>query len=113
MCNWWSKKKSEIDSIEEGFASVSTVTIDVDGRAVRVIRLSQMPVMRVLPIVSEQEPARQMQMLVDLLKSALVDPLDWDNHLQLVSLESLHHCINEWTKSFELEGKRHGKKKRR
>lgn len=84
---------------DEYGGGVKTITIDMDGTPVRLVQLNQLPVLRVIPVMSEEDPNKQMVLIMDLLKSALMDPADWDRCVSGISVEGLHKALGEWTKT--------------
>lgn len=100
------RKRKDADGPElpdEFGGGVKTMMIDVDGTSIRVIRLDQLPIMRVIPVLAEENASKQMEQVMYLLKDSLMDPADWDTHLAGISIEGLHKVLSQWTKS--LEGK--------
>lgn len=94
------RKGSDGPELPDEFGGgVKTVVIDVDGVPVRLVQLNQLPVMRVLPVLSEEDPKKQMMLMIDLLKSALMDPADWDRCIAGISLAGLEAVMLEWSKS--------------
>lgn len=94
---------------------LKVVTLWIDGQEVHALHMSQMPVMRVLPILAEADGMAQLNLLMGLLKDALLDPSDWETHLLPAKLEVIGGILETWTQTMDLGfgGKAHGKKKRR
>lgn len=95
------RKRRPAEEPDEFGGGVKTIVIDVDGTPVRIVQLSQLPVMRVLPVIAEPDPSKQMALIMELLKSALMDPADWDKCVSGVSLEGLHSIMTQWSKTLE------------
>lgn len=96
------------------FGELKIVVLNVDGHKVRALHMSQMPVMRILPIMSETDGMVQIKMLMDLLKDSLLDPLDWETYVLPAKMESIGEVLAAWTETMDLgEGGSDGKKKRR
>lgn len=91
------------------------VTLMVDGHPVRALHMSQMPIMRILPIMNEQDGMAQLALLMDLLRDSLLDPADWENYVLPAKMESIGGVITAWTETMSVEygGIADGKKKRR
>lgn len=118
MFNWRKKKKNEEDMSfsADSFEGIKKMVITVDGYDIELVRLSEIPVIRILPIMAEEDGAQQFKMLVELIKSALLNPADWDERIATMSVGSLQRCMHLWMESLEIEpvrkGNKHGKKKR-
>lgn len=114
----------ELPELDGPSGGVRTMVILVDGHEVRVIEMSQMPMMRILPIMAEPDSTRQMMMLIELFRSALMNPRDWDRVMAKVSIEQMQNVLGQWTSTLEVvvetektkkteKRKWFGKKKRR
>ena len=82
---------------------VRTTVISVDGQEIRVVEMSQMPMMRILPIMAEPDGTRQMMMLIELFHSALMNPKDWDRVMTKISVEQMQNVLGQWTASLEVD----------
>ena len=107
----------ELPELEDGdgagTGAVKTMVVTVDGREIRLIEMSQMPIMRVIPIMAETDPTRQVMMLIDLLRSAVMNPKDWDRTLSKMSMEELQGVIQKWTATLEVAEIRQEPKRRK
>lgn len=94
---------------------LKVVVLVVDGHPVRAMHLSQMPVVRILPIMSEKDGMTQVKMLMDLLKDSLLDPLDWETYVLPAKMESIGTVLAAWTETMDLgeDGSSGSKKKKR
>ena len=107
------RKRDEKPELPDEFASELVVTVYLDEVPIRLVRMNQLPVMRVLPVMSEQDPNKQMEMLMDLIKSALMEPDDWDKHVAGISIDGLMNVMSQWGSTLQGEESSNGKKKRK
>lgn len=116
---WFRKPKKNFDGWSmlghEFGEELKVITLVVDGHPVKAMHMSQMPIMRVLPIISEPDPMTQLNLLMYLLKDSLLDPADWETYLLPAKLESLGGVIRDWTETMDigLGEERNGKNNRR
>jgi hypothetical protein len=107
------RKRDDKPELPDEFASELTTVVYLDEVPIRLVRMNQLPVMRVLPVMAEQDPNKQMLMLMDLIKNALMDPDDWEKYMAGISIDGLMDVMSQWSKTLPGEEKEHGKKKRR
>lgn len=109
------RKRDEGPELPDEFGDgLSIITVLVDGHKVRLVPMNQLPISRMMPIMAETDGMRQLLLLIELMKSALLDPKDWENYLEHATLETMQRVIGDWTATIEDEPeKRHGKKKSR
>lgn len=116
MFSWRKKKNDDMRFSVDSFEGIKKMVITVDGYGIELVRLSEIPVMRILPIMAEDNGAKQFEMLLELIKSALLNPADWDERMSMMSVGSLQQCVHLWMESLEVDvtgkGKNNGKKKR-
>lgn len=99
---------------DEFGGGLKTVILEIDGHSVRALRMSQMPIMRILPIMAETDGMAQLRLLMDLLKDSLLDPLDWEKHVLPAKMESIGAIIAAWTETMDTEyGDANGGKKKK
>ena len=101
----------ELPELDGPSSGVRTTVILVDGQEVRVVEMSQMPMMRILPIMAEPDSTRQMMMLIELFRSALMNPKDWDRVMAKISVEQMQNVLGQWTASLEVDVKTEKTKK--
>jgi hypothetical protein len=107
------RKRNDKPELPDEFASELVTTVYLDEIPIRLVRMNQLPVMRVLPVMSEQDPNKQMLLIMDLIKSALMEPDDWDKHIAGISIDGLTNVMAQWAKTLPGEEEANGKKKRR
>jgi hypothetical protein len=116
---WFRKRNGKFDDQsqlgDEFGEELKVIVLLVDGHPIRAMHMSQMPIMRILPIMSEQDAMTQLSLLMNLLKDSLLDPADWETYLLPAKLESLGGVIRDWTETMDigLGEERNGKNNRR
>ena len=107
------RKRNTEPEGEDEFASELVTTVYLDEMPIKLVRMNQLPVMRVIPVMAEQDANKQMLMLMDLIKNSLMDPDDWDKHMVGISIDGLMSVMSQWSRTLPGEENDNGKKKRR
>jgi regulator of sirC expression with transglutaminase-like and TPR domain len=75
--------------------------------------MSEMPATNLFDIMDELDPREQLDKMLVLLRSALMNPNDWDMHLKSMSARGMQQLLGMWSETVFDEGEQRGKKKSR